>query len=202
MSVISKYHGIKYLKEIFAILPNLDPLDSIITSANKPDLIFALNDALAMDVYNKCKSHNLEKRIKIVGVDGLPIERMGMDMVAGKYIAATVLYPTGGQEAIITALKILENKPFNKENSLVTTIIDSSNVRIMKLQSQKMISQQKEIEQRQLLINKQLKITQNQSAVIFLILLALGITILLGGILFYYLRENKKINKRLEKQNI
>ena len=45
-------------------------------------------------------------------------------MVENKMIAATVLYPTGGQEAILTALNIARKKPYKKENQLLTTVIE------------------------------------------------------------------------------
>jgi signal transduction histidine kinase/AraC-like DNA-binding protein len=202
MDIISHYPSIKYLKKLD---DNSKPFNEVeeetIKSTKNLDLIFAQNDFMAYDAYKICKKLGLEKRIKIIGIDGLAVKDGGLDMVANKYISATVLYPTGGQEAIITAINILENKPFKKENQLVTTIIDSSNVRIMKLQSEKVISQQKDIEARQKLIDQQLLITQNQSTVIFMITLALTITLVFGGITFYYLRENKKITNQLEKQN-
>ena len=202
MDVISHYPDIKYLKKLD---DNSKPFNEVeeqtIKSTKNLDLIFAQNDFMAYDAYKICKKLGLEKRIKIIGIDGLAVKDGGLDMVANKYVSATVLYPTGGQEAIITALNILENRPFKKENQLVTTIIDSSNVRIMKLQSEKVISQQKDIEARQKLIDQQLLITRNQSTVILIITLALTITLVFGGITFYFLRENKKITNQLENQN-
>jgi hypothetical protein len=44
---------------------------------------------------------------KIIGVDGLPCNGCGMQFVSEKLITATMLYPTGGDEAIRIALKIL-----------------------------------------------------------------------------------------------
>jgi len=90
-----------------------------------------------------------EKKVKIIGIDGLPLKGAGLDMIENKYISASILYPTGGQEAINTAMNILERKPFNTENQLATTVIDSTNVRIMKSQSIKVLQQQKDIEERQ-----------------------------------------------------
>ena len=51
-------------------------------------------------------------------------------MVADKQITATMLYPTGGEEAIRIAHKILNKEPFARENNLQTTVIDSNNVTI------------------------------------------------------------------------
>ena len=165
------------------------------------DLIFAQSDYIALDIYKACKQTVLDKKIKIIGVDGLPSDSLGMGMVAKKFLTATVLYPSGGQEAIQTAANILEGKPYKKEIQLVTTIIDSSNVRIMKLQHDKMVAQQNDIDRRQQIIQQQEVITQNQNSIIYAISISLALAIIFGFVLFYYLRENKKINARLALQN-
>jgi signal transduction histidine kinase/DNA-binding response OmpR family regulator len=130
-------------------------------------------------------------------VDGLSIEGMGMDMVASNQFKATVLYPTGGQEAIRTAIKILEKKPFKKENTLETTIIDSTNVKILQQQSKKVIEQQNEIDNRQLKINQQILISKNQTNIILAISITLAIALILSSVFYYLFKENKKISKKL-----
>ena len=143
----------------------------------------------------------LDQKIKIIGVDGLPGENGGIDLVEKGAIKATVLYPTGGGEAILTAVNILENKPYQKDTRLTSTIIDSSNVRIMKLQNEKILAQQKDIDRRQKKIQEQQVITTNQTNIIYAISISLALALIFGSILFYYLRENKKINTTLSLQN-
>ncbi|MBU1822395.1 MAG: substrate-binding domain-containing protein, partial [Bacteroidetes bacterium] len=103
------------------------------------DLIFGENDRLAKTAYEVSKELGLEKKIQIIGVDGLYGEGQGIELVDQGALAATVLYPTGGEEAIRVAVDILTNQPFEKENQLFTTIINSSNVRILKQQASKLI---------------------------------------------------------------
>ena len=205
IDIIKQYPGLKYIKEFV----NYNSGDS---STNKPiedflknnlniDLVYAQNDFMALDIYKICRKIGLEKKIKFIGIDGLPTKQGGLDMVENKFISATVLYPTGGKEAIITALNILDNKPYKKENQLTTTVIDSTNVRIMKLQSEKVLAQQLNIEERQKKIDEQILITKNQSTLISLITAALLIVLLFGGITYYYLKQNKKITARLAQQN-
>ncbi|THU36121.1 response regulator [Niastella caeni] len=197
--VISRYPGIQFLKKAKA--GNAQHFDSTIKEAGEPDLIFAHNDAMANDAYQSCQRLGIDKKVKIIGVDGLPVKGMGLDMVANKSIIATVLYPTAGKEAILTALNILSNKPFKKENQLFTTVIDSGNVRLMKMQAEKLISQQYDIEERQKILDRQIIISQNQETVIFIIAITLSLTLILGGLSYYFLKENKKITNRLELQN-
>ena len=165
------------------------------------NLVFAHNDRMALGAYEVYKNKGSAALPKIIGVDGLSVKDAGLDLVAGKVLTATLLYPTGGQEAILTAVNILEGKPYKKENQLFTTIIDSSNVRILKLQNEKVQAQQKDIDRRQTKIEQQLAITKNQTAVIYTISGLLLLALVLGLITYYYLRENKKINRQLKIQN-
>ena len=119
---------------------------------------------------------------------------MGMDMVANKQLKATILYPTGGQEAIQTAINILENKPFRKENTLESTIIDATNIKILQQQSNKVIEQQKDIDIRQNRIDQQILISKNQTDIILAISITLAIALILSSIFYYLFKENKKIS--------
>jgi len=202
IDIISQQPGIHYLKKLedHTATYQKDLANTLLTEKNI-DVIFAQTDYIAIDVYKICKQTGVDKKIKIIGVDGLPNDSLGMGMVRNKILAATVLYPTGGQEAIITAMKILGHQPYAKNNLLATSIIDSSNVRIMQLQYDKVIAQQQDIDKRQKKIEEQITITQNQTNIILTISITLALALIMGTVLFYYLRENKKINARLSLQN-
>ncbi len=164
-------------------------------------LIFAQNDRLALSTYNACNKLGITSKIKIIGVDGLPGVNGGIDLVEKGKLEATILYPTGGKEAIQTAATILENKPFKRENQLAITVIDSTNVRVMRLQDEKLAALQSDIERGQKKIKEQEIITNNQTDIIYAISISLALALIFGFILFYYLRENKKITKRLALKN-
>jgi hypothetical protein len=93
--------------------------------------------------------------IKVLGVDALPGHGGGLQMVASKTIDASMIYPTGGKEAIMTAFRILNKESFAKENLLQSVVIDSTNVQLMKMQWNKISSQQKDIERQQSLLEEQ-----------------------------------------------
>lgn len=203
IDIVQQYPGLKYKKRFdnysTDAISDKNPVYEYLATT-KTDLIYAQNDYMAYDVYRICDTLGIKNRIKIIGIDGLPLENAGLDMVANKAISATILYPTGGGEAILTAVNILEKKPFKKENQLFTTVIDSTNVRIMKLQNEKVLAQQADIDKRQRKIEEQILITKNQTNLILIISTTLALALIFGGILFYYLQENKKINKKLEQQ--
>ena len=201
IDIISKNKGIELIAKINDHEAKFDKkLDSFIKKNKDLDVIFAHSDYIAKNVYQICKNNGVERKIRIIGVDGLSVEGMGMDMVASNQFKATVLYPTGGQEAMRTAINILEKKPFKKENTLESTLIDSTNVKILQQQARKVIEQQNEIDSRQLKINQQILISKNQTNIILAISITLAIALILSSVFYYLFKENKKISRKLMAQ--
>jgi signal transduction histidine kinase/AraC-like DNA-binding protein/CheY-like chemotaxis protein len=203
---IKKFPGIKYVNRLSVDWDHFPDeatkkITDLLATPNDIELIFAQNDRLAFVASNVCKKLGIDQKIKIIGVDGLPGKNGGIDLVEKGILKATILYPTGGKEAIQTAANILENKPHTKENVLATTIIDSTNVRIMRLQNEKLQALQDDIDRNEQRINEQKIIERNQNNIIYTISVSLALALISGSILFYYLRENKKINSRLALQN-
>jgi signal transduction histidine kinase/DNA-binding response OmpR family regulator len=202
---IKKYPGIQVLPRFSADWDKYpveweEQFTAKLLSLQDVDLIFAQNDRLAYAAYKVCKKLKLDQKIKFIGIDGLPGKGGGIDLVEKGILQATILYPTGGEEAIQTAVNILEKKPYQKETELSTTVIDSTNVRIMRLQNEKLLAQQDDIDERQKKIDEQIAITENQTNIILAISITLALALIFGGILYYYLQENKKINKKLALQ--
>ena len=193
---IKNYPGIHYISR-FSADWDKQPVESekrfadALMSLKDIQLIFAQNDRIAFGASRVCKKLGLEQKIKIIGVDGLPGENGGIDLVEKGILKATILYPTGGKEAIQTAANILENRVYKKENVLATTIIDSTNVRLMRLQNEKLSALQDDIDRSEQKLNEQKMIARNQTNIIYAISISLALALILGSILFYYLRENK-----------
>ena len=78
-------------------------------------------------------------------------------IVSDRIITATLLYPTGGEEAIQVAARILNKEDVKKDNYLQTSVVDSTNVRLLSLQAGKLLSQQQEIERQQTVLSEQKK---------------------------------------------
>lgn len=165
------------------------------------DLIFAQNEVMAMGAREVCNEIFPERKIRVIGVDGLPGQFGDIQMVYDGHITATALYPTGGEEAARVAMNILQKQPYQKENLLQTAIIDSSNVRMIKMQTDKMISQQNDIERQQVRIDEQLEIYHTQRGLLYVMTGLFIVSIILGSVALYSLIENKKINKELNSKN-
>ncbi|WP_238387847.1 substrate-binding domain-containing protein [Pararcticibacter amylolyticus] len=164
--------------------------------------IFAQNDVMAAGARNILNKLNLSGSVKVIGVDALPGTGGGLEMVSGKMLNASLLYPTGGKEAIVTAFRILSKEPFSRENNMQSLVIDSSNVQLMKMQWNKINSQQKDIEKQQALLEEQRAVYNSQQVVLNILVITLVLTIVLGGLASFSLMENRKINKSLEAKNM
>lgn len=68
--------------------------------------VFAFNDDLAAKAWQVARNAGVENQIKFIGVDGLNNKDGGIQMVLDGRFNATLFYPTGGAEAIETAIKI------------------------------------------------------------------------------------------------
>lgn len=174
-------------------------VNKIAEKYNDIDAIFAHNDQMALGAYQAIKRKDSTKKIKIIGVDALP--NNGLELVNNKTFDASMLYPTGGKEAIRTAFAILNKAPFEKENILKTVVIDSSNVQLMKMQADRINSQQTDIERQQSMLKEQQEIYDYQQTVLTVLVVSLVLAVVFGGIAFYSLNENWKNNKRLEAKN-
>jgi signal transduction histidine kinase/CheY-like chemotaxis protein/AraC-like DNA-binding protein/ABC-type xylose transport system substrate-binding protein len=164
------------------------------------NLIFAHNDVMALGAYQACKDAGVDN-VKIIGVDALPGKGAGMEFVEDKILTASLLYPTGGAEAIRNAAKILNGQSLGKETLLQTLVVDSSNVRLMKLQSDKILNQQEDIEKQQEMIVEQKRIYNTQTSFVYVLTCMLGLVIFFAVLLWYSRNANKKINTKLAHQN-
>lgn len=165
------------------------------------DLVFAHNDMIAIGTREALEKTGLKDSTKIIGIDALAGKDAGLEFVSQKKITASILYPTGGEEAIRLAMKILQKEAFEKENILNTLVVDSSNVRLMKLQAEKISSQQNDIENQQSVLEEQKRIYNDQKSFSNILTLALALVIFLGALVFYSWKKNKHIATKLKQQN-
>jgi ribose transport system substrate-binding protein len=88
-------------------------MESALARFKQIDLVYAHNDPGAHGAYLAAVAAGREKEIIFVGIDALPHE--GQVYVKQGILEASFEYPTGGKEAIDTALEILGGKTVAKE---------------------------------------------------------------------------------------
>ncbi|MCB0636797.1 MAG: substrate-binding domain-containing protein [Lewinella sp.] len=165
------------------------------------DLVFAHNDMMALAAYQVAEQMGRADSIVFLGVDGLAGPNGGIQFVANGILDATFLYPTGGEQAIRIAVDILNQRPYEKENILQTTVIDSTNVRILKLQADKVLSQQYEIERQQEELQEQQATFYQQRMVMLALGALLLIAVVLASITLLNLRSKQEVNRDLQQKN-
>jgi signal transduction histidine kinase/DNA-binding response OmpR family regulator len=200
---ISKHPGIRMLQQVhgdWVQQKSEAALDSIGSFLPQADLVFAHNDVMAMGARQACNRAGA-RNTKIIGVDALPGKGAGLEMVSGKVLNASLLYPTGGTEAIRNAISILNKTTLPKETFLQTLVVDSTNVRMMQLQTDKILNQQKDIELQQDMIAEQLRVYKSQRTMLYVLGITLGAAVIFAGLLWYSRNLNKQINRKLALQN-
>ncbi len=103
-------------------------MKSALSRFPKIDAVYGHNDPSAHGAYLAARQEGKgrEKTIKFIGIDALPHE--GVRYVKDGVLTATFQYPTGGKEAIETALKILKGEKVDKAITLGTRIFTADTV--------------------------------------------------------------------------
>ncbi|MBC9796118.1 substrate-binding domain-containing protein [Sinomicrobium weinanense] len=180
------------------------PLRNILKQDKDIDYVFCHNDRMALSAWEVAREKGVENKIKFIGVDGLNTRNGGIQLVQDKVLQATIFYPTGGNEAIKLALKILNKDPVSKNNILGTTVIDSVNADIMKNQLDKIDLQQASIENQLHKLSEQEKkyATQTNLIKILTFSLVLILSLALYSIYSTYVISKKKKLLELQSEKI
>lgn len=203
---LEQYSDIKIIDEAYCNFLRTNARDAMHTIINnyrdkKVDLVFAMNDQMAMGVNDAYKNYNPFYRPYIIGVDALLGEGGGVEAINNGAIDASFIYPTGGDMVIEVAYKILNGIDFERENILNTGVIDKSNVRVISLQNQQIITQQNNVDVLNSRLKSSLRLYSQQKQFFYLTLtLAIFATIVLS-ILIKTNRSKNRLNIKLNKQN-
>lgn len=163
--------------------------------------VYAFNDIIAYEAWKIAKSKGVEKDIDFIGVDGLYGKGNGIQLVQEGILKASILYPTGGDESIKLARKIVHNEEVPKNTILNTTVIDSRNAEMMKNQYDKIHKHQTDIKNQQNKIIEQQKTYSSQKNILKLLLGLLITTIIFASYSVYSSFKLKKKKRELELQN-
>lgn len=176
-------------------------MQKIIDEKTDFDLIFAYNDVMAKGAYSVAKENGIENKFYL-GIDGLYGEEGGIQSVINGELDATFLYPTGGDKSIQVAYKILNHLPFEKENLLPTVVIDSTNAKIIKLQTDQVLSLQDKIEKQTSVLEQQIVRFQNQRLMLIVTLMLLLSVAVLVILIFRAFRNKRNANIKLAAQKL
>lgn len=204
VNILKNYPDIQIVKSVSGEW-NLDKtrevMQLIVASAIKFDLVFAHNDVMAHEAYNVIHEQKSTNGQYILGVDGLPGDKGGIQYVIDKQMNATFSYPTCGETAIQIANKILTYQAIEKENILPTMVIDSINAQVLKAQTNQVELLHQKIEKQKSILAIQISKNQTQRLILIFLIVLLVIIATLVVMVFKAFRNKNLANQKLEAQN-
>lgn len=195
LKIVDSLEAATGLDDISRYLPNL------LRKHPEANVIFGHTDLIAETAYKVAQEQGRVKDLFFVGIDGIPGTGRGIQAVEEGVLNASLLYPTGGAEAIRLALTILNKGTFTKQNDLQTIVIDKDNANILHNQMKKVNSLQEGVERQTVKLDELNKTYSSQKSRLYFVGILLSIVILLGSILLYLFREKQLSNQMLEAQN-
>lgn len=175
-------------------------MSAILREYDHIDLVFAMNDPMAAGVHEASRKYT-GKTPFIIGVDALPGEGGGIQNIQNDIQNASFIYPTGGDKVIDLAIRILTNQPFQRENTLYTTVVDKSNVRVLQLQTELIAEQQLRVDLINSSLNDSLEQYTNQKTLFYISIVAIVLITFLLLVSYKAYRDKSKANLLLERQN-
>ncbi|MDE3742660.1 substrate-binding domain-containing protein [Maribacter polysaccharolyticus] len=168
-------------------------LRELLSRTGPVDYVFAHNDRMAKGAWEVARNLGMEGQIKIIGVDGLNGPNGGIQLVKDGVLNSTILYPTGGAEAIKIAVKILKAEVVPTNNILSTTVIDQFNADIMQNQFTKISEQQSLIESQISAIKRQEQLYYSQNNILKIIII---FSVIIFGLAVYSIYSKIAISKK------
>ena len=165
--------------------------------AGKPvDAVFGHNDAEAWGAQQAAKEKNRDKQMLFVGIDGLPGENQGVDLVDKGVMTASYIYPTKGEAIVPLAMNILQGKPYKRMNYFQSALVTAENAKLIDMQYKEIEDQTADLNTIYLSINEYMKMYRWQKIIS---ILAVAVVVLLLIMIFYrrkVRREKEKLNKQ------
>lgn len=165
--------------------------------AGKPvDAVFGHNDAEAWGAQQAAKEKNREKQMLFVGIDGLPGENQGVDLVAKGVMTASYIYPTKGEAIVPLAMNILQGKPYKRMNYFQSALVTAENAKLIDMQYKEIEDQTADLNTIYSSINEYMKMYRWQKIIS---ILAVAVVLLLLIMIFYrrkVRREKEKLNEQ------
>lgn len=172
--------------------------------------IFAANDLMAGGAYKALDRHKKTAGASeavpavnpiFLGVDALPQEGKGLEMVRNGILTASAINPTHGNEVVSLALRILKGEPYEKENYLQSSLVTQYNANVLLLQYREIMRQHHDIKKMNERMTRMYAV-QNTERIVFCILMILSavICMLMLHVIRYH-KMKQRLYEELERKN-
>ena len=141
VSAISNYPGIRLLASESGTWLQQSG-DSVATKMFAkgivPDYVFGQNDRMAHGAWQAAKRRGLTGRMRFVGIDALPGQDGGLDLVRPAWLAPAYITHKRGDLGMRLALDILEGRPYERDNYMKAALVTKDNAETMLMQAEEM----------------------------------------------------------------
>lgn len=176
-------------------------MDSLLQVYQNIDMIVAHSDWMASEANIRTDSLMPGNNIKFVGVDGFGAENLGIYAVENGTIDATVIYPTGGDVIIKTAVDILLGRKVAREILLQSNLVSTPHEALLINSMEKIVNHEVEtvmqLKERIIFYDNQLKLEQS---FLLALLALLVLAVILVATFFRLYRVKHRSNERLHRQ--
>lgn len=119
-------------------------VDSMLSAAPpRFSCLFAHNDRMAVGARKACQKHGIDiSKIRFCGIDAMPEEGGGMQLISEGKLFASYTYPTRGDEVMQLAMNILTGKKYERENLLASALVTHENASVLLMQYDETVRQQ------------------------------------------------------------
>ena len=160
------------------------------------DLVFGANDRTAMGARKALSTLNSQLSTLFCGIDGLPGENGGIQLVRDSLLDASYIYPTHGDQIIDLAIRILDGRPYKKETMLMSALVTRDNAKVLLMESDEIMRQASQLDQLHSKADNYLHELDTQRIVSWLSIAF--IVLLVVVLVLFYLYHLNKINLQRE----
>ncbi len=160
-------------------------------------LVFGANDRSAMGARRAMGERGGPLPL-FCGIDGLPGQGGGIQLVRDSVLDASFIYPTYGDKLLDLAVDILDGKPYQKETMLLSALITRDNANVLLMESDEIARQAALIGQLSQKAGGYLKQLSNQRLIsILAVCLVVMLLLLLAGIYNYFRQRSRLHDERV-----
>lgn len=161
--------------------------------------VFAHNDRMAMGAKKAVLKHGLNlSKIHFMGIDAMPQNGGGMQLVRDGELLVSYIYPTRGDKVMELAMDILNKKKFKKENLLSSALVTSDNASVLLMQDEELKRQSAYL----LSLRKRIEATTNafdtQRSYLFMLIFMVALLIIACVLAVKAYLAKTKYNARLK----
>ena len=161
------------------------------------DLVFGHNDRSAIGARKAFVERKSEKIPLFCGIDGLPGENGGIQLVRDSLLDASYIYPTRGDYLLYLALNILEGRPYQEETMLTSALVTRDNANVLLLESDEVMRQTQRLERLNQQASGYLQQLANERVInILAVVLVILLLIMLVVIYIYFLQRARISEER------